>query len=301
MKAILLHRCNDQIGEAATWLARQELFLWVDIDSGILHIYNPKDGTVTERLFLEPISSIIPRKGNDSEVILALKNRLVSYHLTHRTCTTLVEIDNMHPLLRTNDCKASPEGRIWLGVMNMDNQHETGTLYCLDNDLSLKAELHRQNIPNGLVWNKTGNKMYYADSGRGCIEEYDYDSLTGNIRLMRTAIQVPPQYGVPDGMTIDADGLLWVAHWGGYGVYIWNPENGQLVNKVEVPVPNVASCTFGGTDRGSLFITTARSGLSNVDQEKYPLSGSLFVAEIPNIVPGENHYPFEESDKKDVI
>ncbi|MEG0647021.1 MAG: SMP-30/gluconolactonase/LRE family protein [Bacteroides sp.] len=301
MKAILLHRCSDQTGEAATWLSGPELFLWVDIDGGILHTYDPKDGTVTEHLFSELISSIIPRKGNDAEVILALKNRLISYHLTDQTFTTLLEIDGLRPFLRTNDCKASPEGRIWLGVMHMNDHRQTGTLYRVDSDLSLNRVLEHQSIPNGLVWNKEGDKMYYADSGRGCIEEYAYDRTTGSIRLIRTAIQVPPEYGVPDGMTIDADGLLWVAHWGGFGVYIWNPENGQLVNKIEVPVPNVASCTFGGTERRLLFITTARSGLTDAEKEIYPLSGSLFVAEVPDVIPGENHYPFCNRIKNDVI
>ena len=79
-----------------------------------------------------------------------------------------------------------------------------------------------------------------------------------------------------DGMTIDANGLLWVAHWGGFGVYVWSPSTGQLVDKIEVPVPNVASCTFGGKERNRLFITTAVDGLSEAEIQAYPLSGSLF-------------------------
>lgn len=290
MKATLLHRCYDQTGEAATWLSRLGLFLWVDIDNGVLHTYHPESGSVTEQTFPELITSIIPRKGNDHEVILTLKNRLIAYHLTDKTFTTLAEISGLHPQWRTNDCKASPEGRLWLGVMHLSNHKETGTLYCMNNDLSLAPVLTQQCIPNGIVWNREGDKMYYADSGRGCIEEYAYDCRTGNVRFARTVVQVPPEQGVPDGMTIDDKGLLWVAHWGGFGVYVWNPADGRLVAKVEVAVPNVASCTFG--ESGQLFITTARAGLSDADKEAYPLSGSLFVAEVPDVVPGENHYPF---------
>ena len=101
-----------------------------------------------------------------------------------------------------------------------------------------------------------------------------------------------PEYGVPDGMTIDADGLLWVAHWGGFGVYIWDPDTGKLVDKVDVPAPNVASCTFGGIGDSRLFITTALDGLSDMERREYPLSGSVFVVDVPKVVPGENHYPF---------
>lgn len=299
MKATLLHRCTDQTGEAATWLSGPGLLLWVDIDNGFLHSYHPESGTVIEQAFPELITSIIPCKGNEAEVILVLKNRLISYHLTHKTFTTLVELTGLHPQWRTNDCKASPEGRLWLGVMHLSDHRETGTLYCLNNDLSLVPVLAQQCIPNGIVWNREGDTMYYADSGRGCIEEYAYDRFTGDIRFVRTAIQVPPEQGVPDGMTIDAEGLLWVAHWGGFGVYVWNPSTGELVAKVEVPVPNVASCTFGG--KGQLFITTALSGLSDVDKETYPLSGSLFVAAVPDVVPGENHYPFITGLKYDEI
>lgn len=290
MKATLLHRCADQTGEAATWLPGPGLFLWVDIDNGMLHTYHPESGTVTERAFPELVTAIIPRKGSDTEVILTLKNRLVSYHLLDKTFTTLAELDGLHPQWRTNDCKASPEGRLWLGVMHLSDHRQTGILYCMTNDLSLAPVLTQQCIPNGMVWNRAGDKMYYADSGRGCIEEYAYDGTTGDIRFVRTAVQVPPEQGVPDGMTIDAEGRLWVAHWGGFGVYVWNPSTGQLVGKVEVPVPNVASCTFGAA--GQLFITTALSGLSDADKESYPLSGSLFVAAVPDVVPGENHYPF---------
>lgn len=292
MKANLLYRSCDETGEAATWLPGSDVLLWVDIDRGILHQYHPETGTIKQHTLPEMVSSIIPRKGCKQEVILAMKNRLVSYHLERQTYTTLVEFSDLHPNLRTNDCKASPEGRIWCGVMQMDNHNETGYLYCVDNDLSLAPVLTKQCIPNGMVWNQAGDRMYYADSGRGSIEEYAYDRLTGAVYLLRTAIQVPPEYGVPDGMTIDAEGLLWVAHWGGFGVYVWNPATGKLVDKVEVPVPNVASCTFGGAKGNRLFITTALAGLSASEREAYPESGSLFVADVPGVVPGENHYSF---------
>lgn len=292
MKANLLYRCSDETGEAATWLPGLGILLWVDIDNGILHQYYPESKKVKEQTFPEMISSIIPWKGHEHEIILTMKNRLVSYHLKKATYTTLLEMPCLHPQLRTNDCKASPEGRLWCGVMHMSEHNETASLYCVDNDLSLAPVLKQQCIPNGLVWNKAGDRMYYADSGRGCIEEYAYDRLTGAAYLLRTAVQVPPEYGVPDGMTIDANGLLWVAHWGGFGVYVWNPVTGKLVDKIDVPVPNVASCTFGGANRRQLFITTALSGLSASEREAYPLSGSLFVADVSTVTVGENHYSF---------
>lgn len=292
MKAHLFHPCSDQTGEAATWLPHQNLLLWVDIDNGILHQYDANRSAFTDFRLPEVITSIIPWQDHDREVILAMKNRLVRFDLDSQRYCTLVELTGLHPKWRTNDCKASPAGRIWCGVMHCTEHSGNGSLYCVDNDLTIAPVLDRQSIPNGIVWNKAGDRMYYADSGRRCIEEYAYDRLTGAIYFIRTLVQVPEEMGVPDGMTIDGNGHLWVAHWGGFGVYVWSTTKGELVRKIEVPVPNVASCTFGGKDGHTLFITTARDGLSPQELEHYTQSGSLFAADVPDVVPGENHYPF---------
>lgn len=291
-QATLLYRCYDQTGEAATWLPARRELLWVDIDNGILHRYRPDNGTVKDHAFPDTVTSVIPWQGHDDKVILTMKDRLIAFHLANATYSPLAELPGLSPGLRTNDCKASPEGRLWCGVMHMSEHHATGCLYRMEKDLALAPVLRQQHIPNGIVWNRAGDRMFYADSGRGCIEEYAYSPETGEIRFLRTAVRVSPQYGVPDGMTIDANGFLWVAHWGGGGVYVWNPATGRLEDKVEVAAPNVASCTFGGKEGRQLFITTALSGLTDGEKEKWPLSGSLFTAEIPGIVPGENHYPF---------
>lgn len=291
--ANLIFMCKDQTGEAATWLPGFGLFLWLDIDNGVLHQYDPISREVTDHQFPEMITSIIPWKDHDDEILLTMKNRVVAYHLKQRTWFTLVELKNLLPQWRTNDCKASPAGRLWCGIMHMSQHNGNGSLLCLDNDLSLNSVLKGQSIPNGIVWNAEGIRLYYADSGRSCIEEYGYDRLTGAIYLIKTAVQIPEEMGVPDGMTIDSEGRLWVAHWGGFGVYVWNPATGELVDKVDVPVPNVASCTFGGKNGRTLFITTARDGLSEAELERYPQSGSLFAVEVlAEVHPGQNHYPF---------
>ena len=293
----LLYHCYDQTGEASTWFPSMDSFLWVDIDNGVLHQYNVKNEQTSNHYFPEMITSIIPWKDHEKEVILTMKNRLITYHLEDKTWNTLIDLKSLRPQFRTNDCKASPDGRIWCGVMHMKEHKANASLFCINSQLDVTEVLSQQDIPNGLVWNKEGNCMYYADSGRRSIEKYAYNSETGEIKLIRTVIQVPEQYGVPDGMTIDADGNLWVAHWGGFGVYVWNPENGELIDKIPVPVPNVASCTFGGVDGKSLFITTAMDGLTKQELEQYPLSGSLFVANVPQFIAGENHYSFKTYKK----
>lgn len=290
MKAELLYPCMDEIGEAATWLDDIGVLLWVDINSCILHVFNPSTNCFSDHILPARVSTIIPTQ-RKNEVILALSGRLALYHLITKELTTITEIEANHPNLRPNDGKASPEGRLWLGIMHLTDHQNTGALYCMEKDFRLRKVLDRQCIPNGIVWDKTGTCMYYADSGKGCIHAYAYNPEKGEITFLRVAIQVPSQYGVPDGMTIDENGFLWVAHWGGFGVYIWNPQTGVLEDKIEIPVLNAASCTFGGKEKNQLFITTARAGLTEEEKVAYPTSGGLFVANV-NARAGINHYPF---------
>jgi sugar lactone lactonase YvrE len=291
MKAELLHRCKDEIGEAATWLDSRKMLLWTDIPNGIVHFYDFQKKYCFETQLDGIVSSIIPIKNNPEEVFLTMQNELVRFHLNKKSIEKVFEFNNPNEI-RANDSKASPEGRLWIGMMNVKKHDKTGSLWSLDSNLTLKKVLDNQCIPNGIVWNKSGDRMYYADSGRRCIEEYAYDSESGKIQFVREVISVPNEYGVPDGMTTDSEGNLWVAHWGGFGVYVWDSLNGKLLDKIEIPVPNVASCTFGGENNQILLVTTARSGLTKNELSKYPLSGSLFFVKT-DVKGGTNHYPFQ--------
>jgi sugar lactone lactonase YvrE len=105
---------------------------------------------------------------------------------------------------------------------------------------------------------------------------YDYDLSTGGIANPHPAISVPPELGWPDGMTSDAEGMLWVAMWGGAKLTRWNPANGQLVAEIPIPAFNVSSCAFGGPDLTDLYITSARKGMNAESLAQYPFSGGLF-------------------------
>ena len=110
---------------------------------------------------------------------------------------------------------------------------------------------------------------------------------SGEIVLDKAVIHIPEEMGSPDGMAVDAEGMLWIAHYGGFGVYRWNPESGKLLDKIDVPVPNVTSCAFAGEEMDWLIITTARENLSDEDLRKYPGSGGIFYikTEVKGILP----------------
>lgn len=287
-KARLLYRCADATGEAATWIDGAGLFMWVDIDRGVLHTLDPRGGGVSDFQFPEMVTAIAPWRGHPSEVAVAMKNRIVAYDFRRKTFRTLTDLLSLQPGWRTNDCKASPDGRLYCGIMNMRRHDGNAWVVAVDGDGAQRTVLTGQSIPNGMVWH--GGRMFYADSGRGCVEEYRTDAATGGLELVRTAVRVPPGMGVPDGMTVDAGGNLWVAHWGGGCVGVWDPRRGTLLRRIEVDAPNVASCTFDG--HGRLLITTARDGLTAGQLRDHPLSGSLFAADVPDARPAENHYPF---------
>ena len=118
--------------------------------------------------------------------------------------------------------------------------------------------------------------MYYIDTFENKVFAFDYDIHTSGISNKRVAISMDADLGGPDGMTIDNEGNLWIAHWGGSCVRCWNPQTQKIVETVEVPAPHVTSCTFGGPKMNELFITTARSGLTEQQLALYPNSGGVF-------------------------
>jgi len=149
-------------------------------------------------------------------------------------------------------------------------------LYTVSPAGTVTTKLKKVTISNGIVWSSNKKFMYYNDTPTGKIARYRYDADNGDILFDGIAVTLPGGTGAPDGMAIDSDDHLWVAQWGGYGVYCYNPYTGELLAKVEVPAPNVASCAFGGKKMDTLYITTARAGLSEEQLREYPLSGSVF-------------------------
>jgi sugar lactone lactonase YvrE len=154
-----------------------------------------------------------------------------------------------------------------------------GSLYCINQDLLVTKKIEGLAIPNGLVWSIDNRTMYHIDSPTKKVQAYSFDSKTGDIAFERTAVTIPKNLGSPDGMSIDEEGMLWIAHWDGFGVYRWNPDNGQLLDKIEVPVPQVSNCAFGGPHYDQLFITTARENFTPELLAKYPDSGNVYIAQ----------------------
>lgn len=280
MTATLLYKIPCTLGEGAFWHEARRSFFWVDIDGQYLYEYPLETGAVKAWDFPRRIS-MIARDAND-QLIIAGQGALMRFDPSAGVIRELRGIEKDKPDIRTNDGGIDAAGRLWIGTMHVRHDKGAGSLFCIDTDLSMTLKVNSLAIPNGLVWSLDGKRMYHIDSPTGQVQAYAFDVATGEIVFERTAIVIPEGAGSPDGMCIDAEGMLWIAHWNGFGVYRWDPETGKMLGKIEVPVPQVSSCVFGGDSLEQLFITTARENMSPADIKKYPDSGSVFTA-VPGV------------------
>jgi sugar lactone lactonase YvrE len=183
------------------------------------------------------------------------------------------EVGNVR--VRMNDGACDPQGRFWAGTMAYDESPGAGTMYRLELDGRCSTVLTGLTISNGIDWSPDGGTMYLSDSGTGLVEAFDFDGVTGAISGRRTLVHIDQPGVAPDGLIVDEQGDIWVALWGGWAVNRYGSD-GSLRGTVRIPVAQVTSCAFGGGDRCTLFVTTARDGLEESDLERQPDAGRVF-------------------------
>ncbi len=265
---------KSDLGEGAIWNYKTGELLWVDITAKILNFYHPKLKNNKEMFTGQMIGTVVPAESG--KVMVALQNGF--YQLDPETGTKKL-ITNPEEGIegnRFNDGKCDPAGRFWAGTMSTLGKRHAGALYRLDPDSSVHKMIDNVGTSNGIVWSPDAATMYYIDTPTRKVMAWDYNNETGEISNPKTAIEVPEEMGYPDGMTIDEDGNVWIALWGGSAVGCWNPETGELLRTIGVPAKNVTSVAFGDDDLGTLYITTARQGTSDEELEKFPHAGGVF-------------------------
>lgn len=190
-----------------------------------------------------------------------------------------------------NDGALDPVGRFVAGSIT-DDRTPTGSLFVREPDGEVRTLFGEVTVSNGLVWNADGDRLFYVDSALQSIDVMDYDLETGTVSGRRRWAAVPEREGIPDGLTIDSEGCLWLALWDGGRVLRYSPD-GQVIGEVRLPVSRVTSCAFGGARLDRLFITTAAVGSSSDDPPR-PHDGALFVIEpgvvgVGSVVAGGRH------------
>jgi sugar lactone lactonase YvrE len=265
------------LGESPVWDHQHRVLWWVDIEQGILNRFDSLSMTNEQFKIGQRIGCVIIRQSRG--LLLALQSGIAAFDDQTRLIRLLCNPELDMPENRFNDGKCDPEGRLWVGTMNLDpRNHTTGSLYSIDVRLHVRKHLSNIGVSNGIAWSSDGRTMYYIDSKAGSIDAFDYDGPVGNIGNRRIVYKVPEGLGRADGMAIDVDDNLWVACYGGWCVAKIDPRHGRLVAKISLPVANVTACAFGGDDLQDLYITTAKLGLDAVGSAQQPQAGSLFRA-----------------------
>jgi sugar lactone lactonase YvrE len=277
------------LGEGPCWDSEKQLLYWVDIMGKKVHVYNPKENTNRTISVDGYPGAVVPRKSGG--LVVAMNQGYYALDLETEQLTLLASPENEPKTNRFNDGKCDASGRFWAGTMGMGSSEPAGNLYFLDQDLKITHLLDGIGTSNGIAWSGDNKTMYYIDSPTKQVVAFDFDLSSGGIKNKRVVVNIPEGEGVPDGMTIDSEGMLWVAQWGGYKVSRWNPHTGERLEIISVPVERVTSCTFGGENLDELYITTAGGGsLSEEELEKQPHAGGVFRIKVG--VKGTINYAF---------
>jgi sugar lactone lactonase YvrE len=253
-------------GEGPVWSERWGGLRWVDMLAGdVLSL--AADGTVERHHVGSVAAALRPRRRGGAVIGV---ERGFALEEADGAIRQLDELwTDTH--VRMNEGGCDPDGRFYCGSMAYDQRPGAGALYRLDPDGSVRVVLENVTISNGLEWSPNGSRAYYNDTPTHRIDVFDYDGESG-LTGRRPFAEIPAEAGGPDGLTVDEEGGVWVALYGGGAVRRYTPE-GMLDEVIEVPAKQVTACTFGGSDLDELFITTSREDLKPGED---PLAGSLF-------------------------
>lgn len=276
MEPALVLDSQATLGEGAIWHADTGQLFFVDIEKKKLHRYHPKKDILRTIDVEGRIGTVVMKEGNSNKVIAAMQHGIYELDLEDGASTFLANPLAGMKQMRYNDGKCDPAGRFWVGTMHLESRPKAGALYRMEVDGTVEQVRDSVTVSNGIIWSLDQQTMYYIDTPTHCVQAYEYSLSTGHITNPRTVITIPEDTGHPDGMTIDEEGMLWIALWGGKSVGCWNPQTGKQLLKIDVPALHVTSCAFGGDDLSTLYITTARQGLSSEQLHQYPNSGGLF-------------------------
>jgi sugar lactone lactonase YvrE len=260
------------LGEGPVWVAREDALYWLDIKGEKIFRLGD-DKQLTEWPTPLRVGSIAPRKNGG--FIGGTEHGIAIIDPAAERFDIVANPEQHLPNNRFNDGKVDRRGRFWAGTMDDQEKAASGTLYCLDTDLSWTAVDSGYKVTNGPAFSPSGEVMYHNDSARQVTYAFDMDS-SGQPGNRRVFLQFAKGDGYPDGMTVDAEGCLWVAFWDGGCIRRFSP-GGEWLQTIEMPVSRPTSCAFGGRDLDRLYVSSARIGLDQATLSMQPNAGGLFM------------------------
>ena len=273
MEVTCIWEIPAQLGEGPLWVAAENALYWVDIRRQQVHRLLVDSGEKYTWTFDQPVTSLALRQAGG--FVGTVRAGFAAIDFATQTITPIVLPEDHLPGNRFNDGKVDSHGRFWAGSMDNGGKEATGSLYRLDPNLTVHQMDSGYTITNGPTFSTDGQTMYHNDTVKRTIYAFDLHN-DGTVGGKRPFIQLTdPAEGYPDGMTVDSQNCLWLAHYAGARLTRYSP-TGKVLQVVPLPVPNVTSCTFGGPTLDTLYITTACQEMSPAEMAQYPLAGSLF-------------------------
>jgi sugar lactone lactonase YvrE len=283
--AQLVLDAHAELAEGPLWDVDRRVLWWVDIMAGRVHRFDLATGSDTSIEIGRAVGCVALCE--DGGLVVAASYALLTLDPETGATETLARFDPDPVARRCNDGKPDPRGRFWIDRLALDRAPGTSSLVRFGpsapkSDFGFETVLRGLTIPNGLDWSADGKLMYFVDSPRRIITVFDFDAAAGSIANGRPFARVDASLGlpagaVPDGLTVDADDCVWAAVWGGGCVLRFAPD-GSLLGRIDVPVAQVSSCAFGGTDLADLYITTAWEDATPAQRALEPAAGGIFRA-----------------------
>lgn len=266
-----------RLGEAPLWRASEAALYWLDHQAPALHRFDPASGAdrVLDLGLEVQLGGIVERAAG---LILFKRDGLFRVDPAAGHIEPWIDPEVGQDDTCFNDGKVDRDGRLWVGSLHVPETEPRGSLYRIDPGGVWAKVDDGFVVPNGPAFSPDGRTLYLADTPTGRIFAYDLDRATGDLSNRRVFVQVPPGDGLPDGMTVDAEGGLWSCHWDGWRITRYTPD-GSVDRIVRFPVPQVTSCCFGGPDLRTLYVTTAAVDLDAGTRARAPLAGGLFAFE----------------------
>jgi sugar lactone lactonase YvrE len=271
-------RARATLGEGLCWSARDQALWWVDILEHRLHREHAASGAHHAWQFDETVSAVAERADSPG-LAITLRRGLATFDPATRELVRLHEPEREREGNRFNDGKCDGRGRFWGGTMDFAASARTGALYCFDaaGRATRAIDLGWQ-VTNGPTWTRDGRTMLVNDTVQRRVVAYAFDPGTGAVGASREWLTLPIGHH-PDGITTDAAGRIWIAHWGGACVTCHDPDTAVELARIALPTDHITNLAFGGPDMTTLFISSARAELSDAQLAAQPLAGALFAVE----------------------